>query len=43
MLTKNELVGRIKIKIGLCGPQYRVEGALTAPKTVISAIFYRFL
>ena len=28
-MTKNELAGRIKIKIGLRGPQWRVEGALT--------------
>jgi len=42
ILTKKELAGRIKIKIGLRGPQLRVEGELTAPKTVISALVCSF-
>jgi hypothetical protein len=39
ILTKNEPTGRIKIKLGLCGSQQRVEGAFAAPKIVILAIF----
>ncbi len=41
-MTKNELAGRIMIKIGLPGPQWRVKGAIAAPKNAISVIFYSF-
>jgi len=42
IFIKNELAAHAKIKRGLRGPQQRVKGALIAPKTAISAIFYSF-